>query len=93
MSSASVASSRSRNPASPSISNIVGIDTPSRCSSSTSASTNRLPQAPRELAPERGLARTGQADQKQIAPVQRNRGIGVEVAARASPVVAFTAPR
>ena len=39
VSSSMIASSRSRNPASPSISNIVGIVTPSRPSSSWSAST------------------------------------------------------
>ncbi len=37
-----------------------------------------LVQAPRELAAECGFSCTRQADQKQIAPVQRNRGMGWE---------------
>ena len=38
----------------------------------------RLAEPPRELAAERGLARAGQSDQKQIAPMQMHRGIVVE---------------
>ena len=38
----------------------------------------RLAESPRQLAAERGLARAGQSDQKQIAPMQMHRGIVVE---------------